>query len=218
MKRTIKKIADRLLAGDQEYRRWTQCGRLQSYLEQVGWFRSVDEGLPVDRDGNCLPWFTFSAISFLKGRINSKFSVFEYGSGNSTLWWSKRVARVVSYEHDAKWFETLRSIVPANVEYFHVPLEYGGDYSKAIRDYHNAFDVVVIDGRDRVQCARNAIGALKKWGVFIWDNSDRSTYEEGYQFLRDQGFKRLDFEGLGPINDYQWSTSVFYRDENCLEI
>jgi hypothetical protein len=35
----------------------------------------VSEGLPADRDGSCLPWFTFAAISFLKGRINPKFRI-----------------------------------------------------------------------------------------------------------------------------------------------
>ncbi len=52
--------------------------------------------------------------------------------------------------------------------------------------------------------------------MVIWDNSDRSDYEEGYEFLLGQGFRRLDFYGLGPINVMASCTSVFYREQNCL--
>lgn len=58
---------------------------LWSYKEDNGWFRSVEEGLAVDREGYCLPWFIYPAISFLKERIQSDMAVLEYGSGYSTL-------------------------------------------------------------------------------------------------------------------------------------
>jgi hypothetical protein len=218
LRQTIRKVAKRLLAGNAEWQTMQQCNRLAGYLGNQGWFRSVELGLPVDGDGNCLPWFTYCAISFLTGRVRPEMTVFEYGSGHSTLWWSGRVKKVVSYEHDSNWFATLKPRIPANVDYFHVPLEYGGDYSKAILGFQDYFDIIVIDGRDRVQCAKNSLGALRSNGVIIWDNSDRTSYAEGYQFLADHGFKQIDFQGLGPINDYQWTTSVFYRDLNCLSL
>jgi hypothetical protein len=84
--------------------------------------------------------------------------------------------------------------------------------------YRNEFDIVVIDGRDRVSCARNSLGALKPDGVIVWDNADREEYRPGYQFLESNGFRRLDFAGLGPLNAYQSTTAVFYRDSNCLGI
>ena len=104
------------------------------------------------------------------------------------------------------------------MEYLHHELVHGGEYSKTILRYNNAFDIIVIDGRDRVNCARNCLGALKDNGVVIWDNSDRDKYEEGYAYLVQNGFNRLDFDGLGPINCDGWRTSVFYRQNNCLGI
>jgi hypothetical protein len=80
------------------------------------------------------------------------------------------------------------------------------------------FDIIVIDGRDRVNCAKNSLGALKEDGVIIWDNSERSKYAEGYAFLKDNGFKRIEFTGIGPVNSFAWSTTVFYRNKNCLAI
>lgn len=31
--------------------------------------------------------------------------IFEYGSGNSTLWWSEKVDSIISVEHDKQCFE-----------------------------------------------------------------------------------------------------------------
>ncbi|MCX7013966.1 MAG: hypothetical protein NTW86_15675 [Candidatus Sumerlaeota bacterium] len=145
-------------------------------------------------------------------------AVFEYGSGNSTLWWSQQVSRVVSYEHDRDWYNSLKERIPSNVEYHYCALVYGGEYCKAILGHSHRFHIIVIDGRDRVNCARNSLGALRDDGVIIWDNSDQDKYLEGFAYLMQRGFRRLDFEGLGAINNCQWRTSIFYRDANCLGI
>ena len=92
----------------------------------------------------------------------------------------------------------------------------GPDREARMSEFVAEFDCVVIDGRDRVNCARHALGALTAGGVIVWDNSDRDCYQEGFDFLRDHGFRRIDFWGLGPINAYPWCTSIFYRDGNCL--
>ena len=41
--------------------------------------------------------------------------VFEHGAGNSSLWWAKKTAEVVSVEHDEKWAATVRSKAPKNL-------------------------------------------------------------------------------------------------------
>jgi len=191
---------------------------LRHYLTEIGWFRSIDCGLPVDREGNSLPWFTYSAIFFLESKIKPYFHVFEYGSGNSTFWWSKRVSSVITYEHDLDWYNNSKDKFPENVECVYCKLDHNKEYSKGILKYKDKFNIIVIDGRDRVNCAINSLGALKEDGVIIWDNSDREQYKEGYAYLLQNNFKRLDFEGLGPISNCKWCTSIFYRDNNCLDI
>jgi hypothetical protein len=189
---------------------------LSPYLAAVGWFDSVATGRPVDADRQPLPWYTYPCLSFMGERIDGEMRVFEYGSGNSTLWWSQRVASVVACEHDKPWFDEIGTQLPENVDYRYCELEYGGEYGRLISGFVAEFDCVVIDGRDRVNCARHSLGALKPGGVIVWDNSDRACYQEGFDFLRDNGFRRIDFWGLGPINAYPWCTSIFYRDGNCL--
>lgn len=192
--------------------------QMRRYLEEVGWLQSRLVGLPVDRNGCPLPWFTYPAISFLENRVKSEMRVFEYGSGNSTLWWGDRVSSVVSCEHDSHWYDLMKSKIPSKVEYIYRELASGGEYSRAIVAYEDAFDIVVIDGRDRVNCARNALRSLVRNGVIVWDNSERPEYRDGHAYLTQNGFDRLDFYGLGPLNTYAWCTSIFYRQDNCFGI
>ena len=195
------------------------CSLIRSgALKDDGWFKSFKAGVPIDNDGKPIPWMTYSAMGFLEKRINGNMSVFEYGCGNSTLWWARRVKNVVSCEHDRAWYEKIKKLIPANVELHHIDLEYGGAYSKKVSEYKETFDIIVIDGRDRLNCGENSLTAIKPNGVIIWDDSDRDDYAKGYDHLRNNGYKRIDFEGMVPVKVYKKSTAVFYKSENCLGI
>ena len=193
------------------------CSR-GSFLRDCGWFESFFRHTPTNFLGNPLPWYTYAAIAFLESRVHRGMSVFEYGSGNSTLWWSQRVARVVACEHDIGWAGRVWPLLPANVKYEQRSLEEGKCYPDMIREYPAAFDVVVIDGRRRVECASASMTGVKEDGVIVWDNSERETYKEGLALLARNGFRRIDFWGPGPIARHGWCTSIFYRTKNCLGI
>lgn len=192
--------------------------RNKGYLFDRGWFESHRRKAAIDREGGPIPWITYPSLTFLDERVRKDFAVFEYGSGNSTLWWAKRSSSVISCEHDPAWYAQVLPRIPQNVELKHIPLEYGGAYSSLIKQYTNIFDVVFIDGRDRVNCVRNSLDALKPEGVLILDNSDVESYGVALERMHAQGFKRIDFVGPGPITTAVWRTSIFYRDGNCLNI
>jgi hypothetical protein len=191
---------------------------VKGYLREVGWFRSFEEERSVDAQGNPIPFITYPAIDFLTRRVNKNWSVFEYGSGASTLWWAGRVREVFACEHHQGWFARVKAQAPANVTLFHVPLEYGGAYCRKILDFPNRFDIVVIDGRDRGRCARNAVQALNPGGVIVWDNSERSYYRDAQNDLLGQGFRKIEFVGMAPIANETSETAIFYRPGNCLGI
>jgi len=214
----IKQFIKYLISKNDNGKKAILIRKLQAHLIEEGWFRSIEEKMPVDKDGNSIPWLTYSAISFLSKKVKPNMTVFEYGSGNSTIWWSEKVSEVVAYEHHQEWYNKFKKKIRSNVKYHHCALQYNGDYCKAILNYNNQFDIVVIDGRDRVNCAKNSIHALKENGIIIWDNSDREQYNKGYKFLQDNGFKRIDFESLGPQSTKKSSTAVFYRRNNCFDI
>jgi hypothetical protein len=190
----------------------------RGWLREVGWVRTSLEGEPTTLEGKPLPWMTYPAIRFLERRLSNSLEVFEFGSGNSTLWWAERVSRIDSCEHDAQWYEKTRAGLPRNASLTHLLLEPDGDYCRAAEATQSKYDIVVIDGRDRVNCAKRSLDSLKPAGVFIWDNSDRPEFAEGLRAMTPHGFRSLDFEGLGPVNPYTWMTSILYRDQNCLGI
>lgn len=205
----------------QKLMRKLYCG---NYLVQTGLWGSwllADEYQDYFYDENkeINPWWGKTIIDFLKPRLNKKLSVFEWGAGNSTLFWSQNVKDVVSIEYDKKWYEKLIDEVPENVKLKYYGLEYGGDYCKAILDEDKKFDIVLIDGRDRVRCAKNAISMLKEDGVIIWDDTEREYYKEGFETLLKNGFKYLQFKSVAyKIAGFGHSTSIFYRSKNVLGI
>lgn len=196
------------------YAGWTLMRRGQ--LKEDGWIRSLAAGVPVDAEGRPLPWINYPTIDFLARRVRPEMSVFEYGCGHSTLWWAARVREVIACDHDADWIERIRPRAPAHVTLRHVALEVGGDYCRVVAEYPGRFDIVVIDGRDRVNCARHAMTGLKPSGVIVWDNTDREEYRPGFAALAAAGFRRLEFTGMAPGLNEKLETSVFYRDGNVL--
>lgn len=188
------------------------------YYVQNDWVNSIYhcasiENLPV------LPWITYSAIDFIKSKINPDLTVFEYGSGLSTCWWAQRVKKIVSIEHDLDWYNRTKVLIAefSNTGLKHIPLN-GPDYCNEITKYNHVFDIIVVDGRKRVMCGKNCLKALKDNGVIIWDDTDRARYKEGVDYLIKNGFKQIGFSGTKSGVAQNSQTSVFYREKNVFGI
>ncbi len=191
---------------------------VSGYLKETGWIESFIHGMPVDKYLNPLPWVTYPYIDFISDRLNPDMEVFEFGSGNSTIWYANRVKSVISVEHDKSWYEYMLLRIPKNVTLIFMELDYGGKYSKCIHNFEQNFDIIIIDGRDRVNCIKNSILKLKDRGVIILDDSERIEYNEGIKDLLNKGFKRIDFWGISPGLFYKKCTTIFYKENNCLGI
>lgn len=119
---------------------------------------------------------------------------------------------VVTVEHDYDWYMEIK---PKLAEYTNVLF-----YLKTQKEeYINAilecpldnFDVIVIDGKWRSDCAKVIDSKLNREDGFIiiLDNSD--WYPETTKFLREKlDLIQVDFHGFGPINAYTWTTTVFF--------
>ncbi len=171
----------------------------------------------IDQSGNAIPWYTYTFLDAMTDRIPVDARVFEYGSGNSTNWWADRTAEVYSVEHDEGWYATVMQSLHEHANLLHRPLQ-NGEYAKSIQQTPGVFDIIIIDGRDRVQCAKSCLEKLSSRGVIIWDNSERSRYAEGIQYLKQNGFRQLRFTGFIPIDFMPSETSIFYKDDNCFGI
>jgi hypothetical protein len=181
-----------------------------------GWLESLRAGIPVDAKGDPIPWFTYPSVDFIEPKIQSGWRVFEWGSGFSTLWWSKRVASVDSIESNESWINEVRGRAGENVTLSFCPDE--ASYVGAIeRHAKHKLDVIVIDGDHRNACAKVALNYIKPNGLIIFDNSDGPEFDEGVAYLTEQGWKRLDFFGPIPSYLYKNCTSIFFNDDAFLK-
>jgi len=192
--------------------------RLFGYLIDVGWFSAFKTGEPVDKNFEPLPWLTYSFIDFLTERLESNFNLFEFGSGNSTLYFAERVKQVTSVEHNIEWYDKLETRIPDNADLLLSKSDNIEDYVEVLKQTKNKFDIIIIDGIHRVECCFNARDYLTENGVIILDDSERAEYKNGKEFLIKEGFKKIDFWGIPPGMLIRKCTTIFYKTNNCFGI
>ena len=190
----------------------------RSYLRRSGYVRSVVARRPCRADGTPIPWMNYNVVSFLEQRLNKELSLFEYGSGNSTLFFAGRVKDLVSVETDRAWYDDFAAKVPANVRLILFEPSDPEAYRRSVGEQGRRFDVVVVDGEDRSSCTIEAGKHLTPRGVVIVDDSQRAPTHTGIDRLCQNGFRRLEFEGLKPGSISGYRTTILYRDGNCLGI
>ena len=175
----------------------------------------------VDENGEVNPWLAMSVIELLKEKVTKDHRVFEWGAGNSTLFWSHRAKSVVSVEIDKTWCELVQERVGANATVKYVDyIDNPQDYNRAILEEEELFDIILIDGLyDRDLCAEAAVERIKENGIIIVDNTDVEEYMGAVRFLEKQGFNHLKLTGLlyGWIG-HNSTTSLFYKKENFMKI
>lgn len=159
------------------------------------------------------PWTSQASIRIFEALLTKGMRGFEYGSGNSTIFFAQRLGHLTSVEHNKEWSEIvqarLKELRISNVDYHFIPRQeviptseytFYRDFNLTERDFHirreyhnyfsqislypvNHFDFVLVDGRARVECSLLAISRLKPGGMLVLDNSDRNRYEPVFQVL-----------------------------------
>lgn len=189
----------------------------RSHLVRTGWIRSMAVGAS-DWQGELVPWFNYGVIRLLADRVRRDMTVFEFGAGYSTLWWQRRVSRITAVEHDEGWAAKVAGLVSKPTTIKHVQLDYDGEYCRTILQSEDQYDVIVVDGRDRVNCMKQGLKRLSANGVFVFDNSQRAHYREGIEQVKGGGFKELQLSGIAPMTQAESFTSILYRADNCFGI
>jgi hypothetical protein len=154
-----------------------------------------------------LPWYSWPAIDYLDARLSSDDTVYEYGSGGSTLFFGAHAGRVVSVEHDPTWANLVMAAATklgmSNV----TVLLRGADFTTPERFARSPFanalppeppSLVAIDSYDdqnlqlRVELIRPAESRIKPGGIILLDDSWR------YPNVRHSARRRHSFSGVGP--------------------
>jgi len=144
---------------------------------------------------------------FLFSHLTKDMEILEWGSGSSTIAIAKRVKKVTSIEHDRAYFKILEEKKIPNVNLHFVnrnQIEKSGhdgtytdykDYIEFPKTLKKKFDLIFVDGRARVECAKIAVSLLKPNGVILIHDyrnpnpkCDRLEYREVENFLDIQDF------------------------------
>lgn len=127
------------------------------------------------RTGPALPWLCYSAISRLDQLIRPTDDVMEFGSGSSTLWFSRHAASVTSVESSPEWHARVSSkLAKAGATNARCTL--------AISEipYVNAglgarYDVLSVDGFWRLKCFEKTKDRLRESPLIIIDDTDKDS-------------------------------------------
>jgi len=191
----------------------------EAFKKATQWLSSMSADISLDSNGLSMPSYSVAAMHFLDERLKKEMKVFEFGSGLSSLFYARKCKSVTSIEHNQEWFEKVTSHEIKNLSVFLKNLNSeNGDYEKAIFDFDEQYDLIVVDGRNRNKCIFNCIKKLTKNGVIILDDSHRDKYLPGKQFLEEQGFKSLKMFSPASSKLTFTETTFFYRTGNCLGI
>lgn len=194
------------------------------------WLRSLRSGSNPLEDP--VPLVTYGALEWLEAHLDPDARVFEWGSGASTLYLAARVGELVSVEHDPVWHhrvgaalkergidgcrQVLAEPEPSGPE---TPPELvsgrrrwrGLSFERYVAsiDGHpeGHFDLVCVDGRQRVACGLRALSRIRPDGHLLLDNADRDDYAPLRTALA--GCEVHDFDGLGPGQARPWRTTVW---------
>lgn len=122
---------------------------------KYGQFNSIVNWECIDEIGNNIPWYTYPTIEYLNNLDFSNKSVLEFGSGSSSIFWAKKSLEVISIEHNKEWYEKVKKGLNINQNIFLV--EDNSNYENFIKTFNKKFDVIIIDGIRRYECAKSLI-------------------------------------------------------------
>lgn len=173
--------------------------------------KTIDEQICADKDGNPLPWYTYPAIEYLRQFDYRSKKVFEFGVGYSCAFWAQRALNVCAVEDNPQWYERWHNeLKAANLQ-----IVLAGDDKSYVEALNKKYDVIVVDGKQRLQCGKQALQYLNGGGMIIVDDADRvntsAEYQELLAELKSAGLLQIDFFGCCPMNNFSKVTSIFMR-------
>ena len=153
------------------------------------------------------PLLTQEAIEFLADLLEKKpdAKVLEFGSGGSTIWFSQRTKNLTSIEHTAKWHKIVKNNLKKNNSCNQV------NFKLLSRPYHticeefpdNFFDIIIVDGRDRVKCVEASIRVLKPGGILMLNDAQTDKYKSVPKLLNNWNLQQT-VSTSRPRHTYWW--------------
>jgi hypothetical protein len=192
------------------------------FLYEMGYTKSYHNENPMDKNDEFLPLMNYSIIDFLNKRIIKNIKFFQYGSGYSSIYYSKKVKDVTTIEYDIDWKNKVQFFFKKhNLDNLNVHIQaINENYPKSIKTINpeKKYNIILVDGRMRVEYSIEAISSLSENGVLILNNSSRDKYQEIFSFYQQNNFKHITFSGIKPFFFKNDCTTFFYKSNNCFNI
>ena len=170
------------------------------------------------------PWMSRSEYRLILKHLEPHPSLFEWGAGFSTLFFAPHVRQVYSVEHDPSWYRHVLDAVQkqqqTNVELQLQPPDepltgepnYRRTGSARFSQFEGyiqnigtrsvaRFDRVLIDGRSRPECAREALHHLHEESLVFIHDFYNTNYERA-------SYHRVIYEHYAPVASVQKGQSL----------
>jgi len=193
------------------------------------------------------PWITFKSLEWLETFLSSnckKTIIFEYGSGGSTIFLARRIKKLISVEHDKKWYRLVSKALMenniSNCEYLLIQpevtnnkkvniLKHNIKYTSADPNYLGmTFETYVKSIESFPDNSFNLVFIDGRARPFCILHAIPKVRPGGFLMLDNSergwyqevinkylfNWKRIDFFGPGPYNSYFWQTTVWKKPHN----
>jgi hypothetical protein len=187
-----------------------------------------------------VPWIVYGALDWLETYLHKDMRVLEWGSGGSTLFFSRRVREVVSIEHDPEWYEcvsqaldkagltncTYRLSEPRrrpllryapyvawlhNSRTFERYREFSfKDYARQCLEYPDEHFDLVLVDGRSRASCLRHAARKLKSGGVLMLDNSERPQYRS-PVARLKRLARRDFSGAGPFLDTQWQTSIWFK-------
>ena len=144
------------------------------------------------------PWLTYESIKILNNELKSDFIGFEFGSGRSTLWLSKKIKFLTSIEHSEEYYiKVNKEIAKNSIVNCSLLHQTGKDYYKILQSQSDySIDFILIDGIFRDKLLEIALQKISKRGIICFDNANlylvnKKSTSPGSIKILDKAFENL---------------------------
>jgi predicted O-methyltransferase YrrM len=127
-----------------------------------------------------------SAIQFLGEIVQPDMRVFEFGAGESTLWFAEQECDITSVEHSIGWADYIRKLAQDDNLNIDLREQDRKKFPDSISYYEDeSFDLVFVDcwSRIRNQCVKAAMSKVKVGGWLLLDDTQWAMLSPSVQWM-----------------------------------
>ena len=154
------------------------------------------------------PMLSLPFLDWFESYDFSAFNLIEFGSGNSTNYFAEKVKKVISFETNLEYFNTIKPSLLDNVDYRFI--ESNDLKTKELDIVINEKTIIFVDCfTNRLLTTKNIL-KLGLPNIFILDNSD--MYKNTCKYVYSKGYTEIPFWGIRLEETQEACTSVFIKN------